>query len=346
MLVFLIRGARYANALDYFGPNLTANELVVHTPAGAAAAGYSSQNLCVLNVDLTAQQIRSDEAGVRAIASSVGTTDVLSLQVATGLLIQTSNGGTDVGLPYVATPQLLAHYGIRPGDIRPGAVVLSSRGGLTGAPALQLPRTCSFENACPPASCIANPAIQTVPVLPPDTADPNLVVTPYAVHEYGPHAETAIWLVHTNVPLTAGGLGSGPVTDTITVLALPTARTSCSRCMDPSPRCCGLPRISTRSTSASCLAGQDEDGTLSLETTLPMTRPGILARKIVTLAARAVVVATFGGSRDVALGSCRDLGPFTPGRGRGRRPRRIRGCRRGAPSPRASARWTAPRAVG
>ena len=203
VLVFLMGGARYANALDYFGPNLSSNELVVYTPAGAAAAGYSSQNLCSSNGNLIAQQLRSAEAGVRAIASSLTTTDVLTLQTATGLLIQTSGGGTDVGLPYVATPQLLAHYGIRPSDIRPGVVLLSSRSGLTGAPALQLPLTCSFKNACPPRSCIANPTIQTLPALPPDTADPNLVVTPYAVHKYGLHPETAAWLLQTKGPLTA-----------------------------------------------------------------------------------------------------------------------------------------------
>ncbi len=204
VLVFLMGGARYASAIDYFGPNLPANQLVVYTPAGAAAAGYSSQNLCASNDKLTAPQLRSAEDGVRSIASSLTATDVLTLQTATGLLIQTTNGGTDVGLPYVATPQLLAHYGIRPSDIHPNAILLSSRSGLTGAPALQLPLTCTFKSTCPPTSCIANPTVQTLPALPPDTADPNLVVTPYAVHKYGLHPETAAWLLQTKGPLTAG----------------------------------------------------------------------------------------------------------------------------------------------
>lgn len=208
VLVFLVGGARYANAIDYFGPNLPANQLVVYTPAGAAAAGYSSQNLCASNDKLSAPQLRGAEAGVRALASSLTATDVLTLQTATGLLIQTTNGGTDVGLPYVATPQLLAHYGIRLSDIQPNAILLSSRSGLTGAPALQLPLTCTFKNACPPTSCIANPAIQTLPALPPATADPNLVVTPYAVHKYGLHPETAAWLLQTKGPLTAGQISA------------------------------------------------------------------------------------------------------------------------------------------
>lgn len=208
VLVFLMGGARYASAIDYFGPNLPSNQLVVYTPAGAAAAGYSSQNLCVSNETLSAAQLRHDEARVRAIATSLDTTDVLTLQRATGLLIQTTDGGTDVGVPYVATPQLLAHYGVKSSDIQPGAVLLSSRSGLTGAPALQLPLTCTFHNACPPKSCITDPTIQTLPTLPPDLADPNLVVTPYAAHHYGLHPEVAAWLLQTKGPLTSSQINA------------------------------------------------------------------------------------------------------------------------------------------
>ena len=42
---------------------------------------------------------------------------------------------------------------------------------------------------------------------------------------------------------------------------------------------------------ASCLAGQDEDGTLSLVTTLPISRRNILVQKVATLALQAVVLA-------------------------------------------------------
>jgi len=208
VLVFLLAGARYSSAIDYFGPNLPSNQLVVYTPSGAAAAGFSSQNLCVSNEGQTAQALAHDEAGIHEIASSLKTNNVLTLKTATGLLIQTSDGGTDIGLPYIATPQLLAHYGINPAAIDPDAVLLSARSGLNGAPALQLPLTCTFHNSCPPTTCIANPTIQTSAALPPGSAEPNLVVTPTAVHKYGLQPQTAAWLVQTTSPLTASQINS------------------------------------------------------------------------------------------------------------------------------------------
>jgi putative ABC transport system permease protein len=204
VLVCLFAAARYSNAVDSFGPNLPANQLVVYTPSGAASAGFSSQDLCApASEKPAAAALRRDQAGVRAIAAALRTRNVLALETATGLLLQTTDGGTDVGQPYVATPALLARYGIRPGQINPGAVLLSSRTGLTGAPALQLPLRCGFSNACTPARCIARPRIQALTALPADLADPNLVLSPYAVRTYRLHPRPAAWLIQTRSPLTA-----------------------------------------------------------------------------------------------------------------------------------------------
>lgn len=204
VLVCLFAAARYSDAVGYFGPNLPASQVVVYTPAGAASAGFSSQNLCAPASETPdASALRRDQAGVRAIAASLGTSDVLTLQTATGLLLQTTDGGTDVGQPYVATPALLARYGIPASQINPAAVVLTSRAGLNTAPALQLPLSCTFSNACPPRSCIARPPVQVLPALPADLADPNLVISPYAVRRYGLHPQPAAWLIQAPQPLTA-----------------------------------------------------------------------------------------------------------------------------------------------
>jgi putative ABC transport system permease protein len=146
---------------------------------------------------------RSRSAGARAIAADLGTSSMLTLQTATGLLLQTTDGGTDVGQPYVATQGLLAFYGIKPGAIQPGAVLLTSHAGLAAAPALQLPAGCSFSNQCPPASCILHPPIQSLAGLPADSADPNLVLTTYAVHKYRLRPYPAAWLIQTRHPLTS-----------------------------------------------------------------------------------------------------------------------------------------------
>ena len=114
-----------------------------------------------------------------------------------------SSGGTDVGLPYVGTPQLLARYGIRSSQIDPAAVVLTSRAALAGAPALQLPFGCTFSSSCPPASCVANPRVQVLSQLPADQAEPNLVISPSAVSKYRLKPQTAAWLIQAWQPLTA-----------------------------------------------------------------------------------------------------------------------------------------------
>ncbi|MGH3068803.1 MAG: FtsX-like permease family protein [Streptosporangiaceae bacterium] len=204
VLICLFAAARYSDAVDYFGPNLASNQVVIYTPAGAAAAGLTG-DLCASSSEQhpTATALRQDQAGVSAITASLRTSNVLTLQTATGLLLQTTSGGTDVGQPYVATPGLLAHYGIKASQIQPGAVLLTSRAGLAGAPALQLPLGCTFSNACPPGSCIASPPIQTLTGLPADLADPNLVLTTYAVRKYGLHPHPAAWLIQTPLPLTA-----------------------------------------------------------------------------------------------------------------------------------------------
>jgi putative ABC transport system permease protein len=203
VLICVLAAARFSNGVDYFGPNLQSDQLVIYTPSGAAAAGITSQNLCAPMGDESAAALSRYEAGVRAIASSLAASNVLTLETATGLLLQTSDGGTDVGLPYVGTPELLAHYGIRVGQIDPTAVVLTSRAALASASALQLPFSCTFSNTCPPASCVANPRVQVLSQLPADQAEPNLVISPYAVSKYRLKPQPGAWLIQARQPLTA-----------------------------------------------------------------------------------------------------------------------------------------------
>ena len=203
VLICVLAAVRFSNGVDYFGPNLQSNQVVVYTPSGAAAAGITSQNLCAPMGDQSPAALSRYQAGVRAIASSLPASNVLTLETATGLLLQTSGGGTDVGLPYVGTPQLLARYGIRASQIDPAAIVLTSRAALASAPALQLPLSCTFSNTCPPASCIASPRVQVLSQMPGGQAEPNLVISPYAVSRYRLRPQTAAWLIQAGQPLTA-----------------------------------------------------------------------------------------------------------------------------------------------
>src|SRR5207244_3492036 len=86
---------------------------------------------------------------------------------------------------YVATPALLAHYGITPGQVDPTADVITSRSGLA---ALQL--------VAGPRNVIAHPKIQTVD-LPTYTSDPNALITAHAFQVLGLHTAPAAWLIQT-----------------------------------------------------------------------------------------------------------------------------------------------------
>jgi putative ABC transport system permease protein len=122
---------------------------------------------------------------------------------------------------YVATPQLLATYGIKASQIAPGTDFVTMRPGLARLPHMEMiwgsAGSCSGtclgtpadpgDNGGPPCTlgndCLANPAIQTVSNLPGGTSAPNTVITEYAVTKY--HLQTSLngWLIQAPVPLTA-----------------------------------------------------------------------------------------------------------------------------------------------
>ena len=219
VLIAILAAARYANPLDYTGPNLAPNQLLLYPPGqspGPLAAHPPAQR---------------DTRGLPArLAAALGTRDVLVLDSATrpGSRIVTPSGqdlgvatatlnqaGTQTnnysGPLYVATPALLRYFGIRPTHISPGADVLTMRPGLAAEPRMQLalppgspsPSQPSSPDACPANRCIANPDIQTITGLPAGTSAPNTVITEHAMQVLGLHLVTSGWLFQTSRPLTA-----------------------------------------------------------------------------------------------------------------------------------------------
>ncbi len=197
MLITLIATGRFADPVDYFGPNLPANELVVYAPTTDCGPGCTPAG-----TTLSRAQLRSH---VRAIATSLGSHDVLSLDSTDAVLGQASGpeirGGP--GTVYLATPALLAHYGIDSNSIDPTTTLLTSRPGLAGTARLRL----VYGNPSHPKAdvkTVDDPSIQTLPQLPTDTSEPNLLVTVAAAHRLGLQvtASTA-WLIHADHSLTA-----------------------------------------------------------------------------------------------------------------------------------------------
>jgi putative ABC transport system permease protein len=199
MFIALLATNRYTDGLDYVGPNLPSNQLIVYTPGNNA--GSSSARVLP-----TTRQIAAGRTTAASIAASLGTRDVLALQ--------TPIAPTDVGLSrvgsaaqdtidlYVATPALLRHYGINPGAIGPTTAVITSRPGLAGTSDLLLASGNWLSQNPPNVRNIPTPQIQTFASLPSDVSDPNLLVTSYAVRQLRMRVATVAWLIQAPRALT------------------------------------------------------------------------------------------------------------------------------------------------
>jgi len=107
---------------------------------------------------------------------------------------------------YVATAPLLARYGIRPAQIRPGTDLITSRTDLSGVQiASGASQGCGYNTG---VSYIASPVIQTAASLPTDTSDPATLITYRAVRELGLHITPAGWLIQTARPLTTAQINA------------------------------------------------------------------------------------------------------------------------------------------
>ncbi|MGE5286544.1 MAG: FtsX-like permease family protein [Micromonosporaceae bacterium] len=203
VLTCILATARYANAVDYFAPNLPANQLVVYAPGVGPGASGPGPDSGAPGAQQTPAEL---QARVSAIAASLNSHDALGLESSGVLLVQVTPQGSTGGPGdiYVATPAVLHHYGINPSEIIRGTILITSRPGLEGTKGLQLlhggfgPRS-----GCSAANCVADPKIQTFGKLPIYTGGPNLLVTTYAVHKLGLHPSPAAWLIQTSRPLTA-----------------------------------------------------------------------------------------------------------------------------------------------
>jgi putative ABC transport system permease protein len=242
VIICVASAARFGNVLDYAGPNLTPSQLAVYTPAGphgdlsqpdqpGPASGTSqngpgaSQNgpgtagpgrgtpQRKLAPDATPQQA----AAAQAIARSLGGTPV-TLETTTAKLVHAAPGRSWAGPVYVATPQLLAAFGISQSQVNPDSLILTMRPGLDKVPLMHL----TYDNgsaaaralpanggdanpyACPQGACLASPKIQEVSALPAGTSAPNTVITSHAIQALGLTSKlvTSGWLIQAPKALT------------------------------------------------------------------------------------------------------------------------------------------------
>jgi putative ABC transport system permease protein len=205
------------------GGNLPTNQLIVWLAPEGGLGGPVPE--------LTSAQLQNVQIRVNTIASSLHGQFTLALTgaldptapveggagngiggrsiVELGKGHQTVVGGKNVtefrddeSIPlFVATPEVLAHYGIKPSDVDPTADILTSRTGLSIVP----PRTSLAGYQLIGAFGGQEGAqleVQTVK-LPTYTSDPTTLITTHALQTLGLTSVPVGWLIQTPQPLTA-----------------------------------------------------------------------------------------------------------------------------------------------
>jgi putative ABC transport system permease protein len=216
VIICVASAARFANPLDYAGPNLSSNQLIVYEP------GNGNGRSAVPDNNPTAAQIAAAPKVAKDIAAVLGTSSLIALETSNANLDRAANGRSWSGQIYVATPQLLSAFGITQSQINPDADILTMRPGLSTTSLMQLtygdqqgggqsingpgngPNNAN-QWPCPVGSCIANPPIQEISQLPSGTSAPNTVVTEHAITtlHLQKSVQTSGWLIQVPNGLTA-----------------------------------------------------------------------------------------------------------------------------------------------
>ena len=198
VLIAIIASVRFGNVLDYTGQNLTTSQLLVYSrdrgPDARPGEGPSPDQIAAL------------QAKVGAFGRSLDSQYVVTLDTVNATLQQQNRQNNNFSGPlFVATPQLLATYGIK--DVDPRADILTMRPGLDAVPNMQLLYGhLGDPNAIP--SVVDNPVIREVSGLPSGTSAPNTLITAHAVARYGLHQAVLGWLIQAPKPLTTGQIAA------------------------------------------------------------------------------------------------------------------------------------------
>ena len=204
VIICVVAAARFGNALDYVGPNLDANQLIVYTPNGQGVEPPPGAQAP------TPAQLAAMPGAANAIAASLGSSGAVELETTDSTLQRAVPGRNWNGALYVATPELLRTYAITAAQASPDADVLTMRPGLARLTHMQLlygafkfgapPRPDTGPDnsrQCPPGKCVANPKIVEVAQLPAGTSAPNTLITERAVNRLHLTTTAAGWLIQT-----------------------------------------------------------------------------------------------------------------------------------------------------
>ncbi|HLI74106.1 MAG TPA: FtsX-like permease family protein [Acidimicrobiales bacterium] len=217
VIIAIVAAARYGDILDYAGPNVASNQLLVYAPGSPGGPGGPNT--------VSPGALASAAKTVRQIGRSLGAPDPLELDITNANLDYTGRGRQWNGAIFVATPQLLRMFGIHASQVSPQATILSMRPGLSGVSGLQLTWCNAFGAPvstgggpaggndsggnkisyvpCTSSGQMNHPVLQEIGALPSGTSAPNTVITEHAVRSLHLQVTAAGWLIQTAQPLTA-----------------------------------------------------------------------------------------------------------------------------------------------
>jgi putative ABC transport system permease protein len=234
VIISVVAAARFGDVLDYVGPNLASNQLIVNTPAPAGASlvspgaslrgpgrhGHVNIEKSDVPPSPDAAELAAASATTHRIATTLGTRTIITLETANVGLQHDAAGRNWNGSIYVATPPLLRAFGITESEVNPAAEILTMRPGLSALSKMELfhgtPPCVNSAAGCPPGPgggktspcikgyCVYNPVIQEISALPSGVDAPNTVITEHAIRQFGlaSSISTQGWLVQTAQPLT------------------------------------------------------------------------------------------------------------------------------------------------
>ena len=228
-MVCILSAQRYGNVLDYAGPNLASNQVIIYTPNGQGGPENGPGG------DVTGSKLQPMAAAARGIAAGLGSRDIIELNSTSASLQHAAAGRSWSGPVYVATPQLLRAFGISASQVSRTADILTMRPGLSGISRMQLvygsyfgapgggpPPGAPGTFPCPTSDCLAGPVIQEVSGLPSGTSAPNTVITEHAISQLGLRVTTSGWLIQTPHPPTAAQITNARLTAAAAGLSIET----------------------------------------------------------------------------------------------------------------------------
>jgi putative ABC transport system permease protein len=221
VIVSLATAARFGNVLDYAGPNMNSNQIIVYTPYGPY---YSPPGF---GPTVTAHQLSAMKLSATRIANELGSHHVVELLSTSASLNHNATGRNFSGPVFIATPSLLKAFHINASQVNSRAAVLTMRPGLSTVTKMQLtygsgcqvatrvtpghsPKKVRASKGCAPTpgGSVNKPVIQQVSGLPSGTSTPNTIITEYEVNKLHLPTQVEGWLIQLPHPPTAAQISA------------------------------------------------------------------------------------------------------------------------------------------